>query len=115
MSKINRDYGPLWQKPIQGRIAYTDDIWYNKLRVGHDPLERFLRHLSEELNLSQDDYTNCVRATLLENLDENGSEARHIIAMSGHRSESSIKKHARKCPPKKRDGNLFGRNITKTT
>ena len=67
MSKINQDFKPLWQKSKQGRIHYTDETWYNKIRVGHDPLERFIRHLSVEIGLSQTDYTNqSVRATVLE-------------------------------------------------
>ena len=72
MSKINKDYKPLWQKGKQGRIVYTDEVWYNKSRVGHDPLERFLKYLSKDANLSQDDYTNhCVQSTVLGTLDEN--------------------------------------------
>ena len=35
-------------------------------------------------------------------LDENDFEARHIMAHTGHKSESSIRQYISKCPPKKR-------------
>ena len=34
-------------------------------------------------------------------LDENNFKARHIIAVSGHRSENTVKKYAKWCPEKK--------------
>ena len=41
-------------------------------------------------------YTNhCIRATSVSVLDECGIEARHIMSVSGHRSESSIRSYAR--------------------
>ena len=73
---INKDYPPLWQKHKQGRIHYTDEVWHNKIRVSHDPLERFIKHFSVEINLSETNYTNhSVRATVLDTLDEYHYEA----------------------------------------
>ena len=41
-------------------------------------------------------YTNhCIRATSVTILDERGFEARHIMSLSGHRSESSIRSYSR--------------------
>ena len=41
-------------------------------------------------------YTNhCIRATSVTNLDQSGFEARHIMSLSGHRSESSIRSYSK--------------------
>ena len=97
--KINTEFKPLWQKPKQGKIHCADEIWYNQIRAGHDPLETFIKRLS----LSQDDYTNhCVRATVIDTFDENDFKAKHMMAISGHKFESSLCKYIRKCVTKKK-------------
>ena len=41
-------------------------------------------------------YTNhCIRATAIATLDQAGYEARHIMTVSGHRNEASIKRSSR--------------------
>ena len=61
-----------------------------------------MRKLSIKLELS-DHYTNhCIRATCMQTLDNAGFEARHIIALSSHKSESTIKQYATKCPEQKK-------------
>ena len=48
-------------------------------------------------------YTNhCIRATCITTLDAAGYEARDIMAVSGHRSESSIRNYSRTNIEKKR-------------
>ena len=80
-----------------------DTEWYDKTRVGHDPLERFMKFLYKDVKLSRQDYTNhSIRATVITNLDRAGFEARHIIAVTGHKSESTIKQYSRRCPDKKK-------------
>lgn len=98
LSKLNPNDPRLWQKPRQGFIDYEDPEWYYAQPVGHDPLETFMEKLSIKLQLS-DVYTNhCIRATCMQILDNAGFEARHIIALSSHKSESTIKKYATRCP-----------------
>ena len=49
------------------------------------------------------EYTNhCIRATVITNLSNSGYEARHIIAVTGHRSETTVKQYATKCPDNKK-------------
>jgi hypothetical protein len=53
-----------------------------------------MQKISKEANLSKI-YTNlCIRATCVSVLDECGYKARHIIGLSGHKSESNIKHYA---------------------
>ena len=49
------------------------------------------------------DYTNhSIRATVISTLDREGFEACHIISLSSHKNESSIKEYATDCPDNKR-------------
>ena len=42
-------------------------------------------------------YTNhCIRHTVVNNLDDKGVETHHIMATTGHKSETSIKNYSRK-------------------
>ena len=103
LSKIQTDVTYLWQRPKQGQLHYTDEKWYDHQRVGKDPLERYMKYLAKELKLSNLDYTNhSIRATCITLLDRAQFEARHIIAVTGHRSESTIKKYARGCSNEKK-------------
>ena len=93
----------MWQRPKMGRLHYTDNVWYDHQRVGHDPLERYMKYLAKEAELSTQIYTNhSIRATCITLLDRAQFESRHIIQITGHRSENTIKQYARKCPPKKK-------------
>lgn len=46
--KLHQDYNHLWQRPKRGTIHYTDKIWFDHIRVGHDPIENFMATLSTE-------------------------------------------------------------------
>ena len=89
-SKLDKKCNFLWQKPsTKAHLHYTDDTWYEACRLGHNPLDTFMKTLSEEANLDgKTDYTNhSIRATCIRNLDRSGFEAHHITAISGHKSE----------------------------
>ena len=48
-------------------------------------------------------YTNhSIRATSITTLDSNDIAARHIQAVSGHKSEATIRTYSKYCPPKKK-------------
>ena len=52
--------------------------------------------ISKELKLSQKYTNHCIRATAVSLLDECNFEARHIMRVSGHKSESSIRSYSRR-------------------
>ncbi len=82
--------------------SYDEESWFYPLPVGHDPLDTFMKKLSIKLELS-DHYTNhCIRATCMQTLDDAGLKACHIISLSSHKSESTVKKYATKCPEQKK-------------
>ena len=101
-SKLDPRCDYIWQKPKEN-VTYSDPVWYEPRRVGHNPLETFMKTLSKDAKLSSNRYTNhSIRSTCIARLDNNGFEARHITAISSHKSESTIREYSVKCPENKR-------------
>ena len=102
MSKRNPNTDHLWQKARQAKLHYTDTIWFEPRPVGKDMLERFMKlSLSKSVTL-EGNYTNhSIRATVISTLDNEGFEACHIMSLSSHKSEATIKEYATKCPETK--------------
>ena len=61
-----------------------------------------MKKLSETAGLSKGYTNHCIRATVISNLDNAGFEARHIRAVSGHKSDETIKAYAVRCPEVKK-------------
>ena len=62
-----------------------------------------MKQLCVDAKLSRLDYTNhSIRSTCITNLDKYGFEARHITAVSGHKSEATVKEYSVKCPENKK-------------
>ena len=101
-SKLNPNSLFLWQKPRQGRLHYTDEIWYEPRRVGKDLLERYMKFLQKSVKLDGDYTNHSIRAMVITNLDRDGFEGRHIIKLSSHKSENTIKEYSVQCPDSKR-------------
>ena len=101
-SKLSNKINNLWQKPRSGKIFYDDPEWYEGRVVGKDPLERFMKFLSADLKLSNNYTNHSIHATVITTLDENGFEARHIMKLSSHKNEATIKEYAVKCPDSKK-------------
>ena len=76
--------------------------WYDKQVLGSDTISKFMKVLSDDAKL-QGTYTNhCIRKTVIQTLDDEGFETRHIMALSSHKSETTIKEYATKCPESKK-------------
>ena len=56
-------------------------------------LGKKMKVLSKEAKLSVEYTNHSIRATTITVLDRNGYEARHIMSVSGHKSESSLKSY----------------------
>ena len=90
MSKLNKNVDYLWQRPKIKFDPLTDSEWYDAAPVRRDPLNWHMKTLSTKAKLSQIYTNNCIRATVVTNLDEKGFEAHDIMATMGHKSEYSI-------------------------
>ena len=84
----------LFQRPK--RCCPSDGtIWYDNMVVGENTLGKKMKLLSNEAKLSVEYTNHSIRATTITILDRNGYEARHIMSVSGHRSESSLKSYTK--------------------
>ena len=68
-SKLNKNNNRLWQKARQGYVNYIDETWFENRTVGHDPIERFMKYLSKDANLSKSYSNHSIRATVITTLD----------------------------------------------
>ena len=102
LSKLNKKRDDLWQRPKKNLVNGNAEEWYENAPIGRDMLNDFMKHLSVNAELSKMYTNHCIRATVVTELDKKGFEARDIMATTGHRSESSIKSYASKCPETKR-------------
>lgn len=99
LSKLNKKRDDLWQRPRK-RLTGQEEEWFENAVIGRDPLEATMKTLSINAQLSKIYTNHSIRATVIGILDEHEFASRHIMAASGHKSESSIKSYAKKCPPK---------------
>lgn len=95
MSKIHKDIPFLWQRPKYGKVHWNDKFWYDKIRVGREPLENFMALLSAEIPLSKRYTNHFIRSTVMGILGTK-FEGRIVIATSGHKSESTVKQYVKK-------------------
>lgn len=98
-SKLNPQVKYFWQRPKSGKRHYNDPVWYDRIRVGHEPLENFMAQLSMDANLSKRYTNHSIRSTVMNILGDEFSD-RKVIAWSGHKSENTVKQYARKLPSK---------------
>ena len=102
MSKLNNQVDYLWQKPKTGCLFYNDKEWYDARIVSHDPLKCFMKFLSESAKLDKSYMNHSMRVTVIQTLDSAGFEARHIMKLSSHKNESTIKVYATEVSEDKR-------------
>jgi hypothetical protein len=97
LAKLNPKLSCLWQKPkAKEHFKETDEVWYCNVPVGKNTLGTLMSRISKELELSQTYTNHCIRTTAVSLLDECNFEARHIMRVSGHKSESSILSYSRR-------------------
>ena len=100
LSKLNPEIECLWQKPKE-TVSNDDPVWYCMAPLGKNTLGTFMKTISKNANLSQEYTNHSIRATAVTLLDHSNSEARHIIRVSGHKSESRIRSYSRRLPESK--------------
>ena len=94
LSKLNPDIECLWQRPKE-TFSNDDPVWYCMAPLGKNTLGTFMKTISKKTNLSQEYTNHSIRATAVTLLaDHSDFEARHIIRVSGHKSESSIRSYS---------------------
>jgi hypothetical protein len=90
-----------WQRPktVEKKM---EDIWFDIAAVGKNTLGDKMKILSQKYNLSAVYTNHSLRSITLTMLDNEGFEARHIMAISGHKTETSIRSYSRTDDSKRR-------------
>ena len=89
LHRLNPENEYLFQRP-KAREVCEDEVWYDNMVLGENTLGKKMKVISQQAQLSVI-YTNySIRATAVSIFDRIGFEARHIMSVSGHRSESSL-------------------------
>lgn len=101
LAVLNPNCDSFWQRP-KIKEKKTEVVWYENIPVGKNTLGNKMKVLSEKYKLSKSYTNHSLRATTITLLDEEGFEARHIMSISGHKSETSIKHYSRTGESKKR-------------
>ena len=93
IEKLNPKIDTFFQRPKLNPVK--DGPWYDAQVIGLKSIEKMMKQISIEAKLSIVYTNHCIRATSISILDSCGFEARHIMSISGHRSESSIRSYSR--------------------
>ncbi|XP_069138967.1 uncharacterized protein KIAA1958-like [Argopecten irradians] len=93
--KLNPLCDALWQRPRQS-IKEENHVWYDNMVLGKNKLGYMMQSISSEAGLGTTCSNHCIRATCISMLDEYGYESRHIIGISKHKSETSLKHYSSK-------------------
>ena len=90
ISKLHPSSDLFFQLP---RRCYnvSDDLWFEPKPIGENTLGNFMPRISAMCSLSRRYTNHCLRSTAIALLDEAQFPSRHIMTVSGHKSENSIK------------------------
>ena len=71
-----------------------DTVWYDNVPIGHNTLGTMMKNISEKARLSKLYTNHSLRATAVSILDKEHFESRHIMSVTGHKAESSLKTYS---------------------
>ncbi|XP_071784608.1 uncharacterized protein [Asterias amurensis] len=101
VSFLNPNCEAFWQHPKK-LFLIDSNVWYDNMPLGKNKLFNKMNDISLQAKCSTH-YTNrCLRATGVTVLDSAGCEARHIMSVSGRRSETSIRSYSKTGEDEKR-------------
>lgn len=92
LSKLN-EIESLFPRPLS---KFTDTEWYSAKAVrGKDWLGRFMSMLCQKAGLSKKYTNHCIRVTTVSKLHDSGAKCEDICAVTGHKSETGVKRYIR--------------------
>lgn len=80
----------------QARTYPKDGIYYDNVPLGHNKLGTFMNQISIKCGLNKVYTNHSCRATTVNVLDAAQFPSRHIMSVTGHKSESSLKTYSGK-------------------
>lgn len=92
LTKRNPRCSAFFQYPKR-KFLESDDTWYDNKPLGINKLSTMMKEISSEANLSKIYTNHSVRATAITLWSDANVPSRHIMNISGHRNEQSIKNY----------------------
>ena len=102
LEKLNPHCEFMWQRP-KSRPCSDANVWFDNIPIGKNTLESMTKKICEDAGCGKKYTNHSLRATSISILDHAGYAARHIMTVSGHRSETSIKNYSRTSEEQKVD------------
>lgn len=95
LSKLHNNCDTFFTKNIESKlfVAERQKNWYTSKPLGNNTLAKMMKSISVRLNLSRNYTNHSIRATCITLLSSFGFEARQIMRVSGHKSESSLRSY----------------------
>ena len=97
IKRLNPKCSNLFQ---QARQCPKDGVYYNNIPLGHNKLGQFMSEISKKAGLTTIYTNHSCRATTVHVLDSAQIPSRHIMSVTGHKSESSLKTYSGKTDEK---------------
>ena len=94
MDKFHPENDNFWQRPKKGITSNQPGPWFDNSPIGKNMLYSFMARMCLEAKLNTHYTNHSVRATSITALDHAGIDSRHIMAISGHKSEQFIKSYS---------------------
>jgi len=97
MSKTDTNATSLFNRCSKPALSKPDEenVWYNDIALKPFQFTRFMTDISKHSKCTKNYTAHCLRATAIQNKNDAGFEIRHIMHMSGHRNESSMRSYNR--------------------
>lgn len=92
-SKLNPDCNAFFLFPKRFWKGPEESVWFENRCLGANKLGSMMKELSKAANLSQVYTNHCIRATAITLWSDAGLANRHIMKLSGHRDENSLKSY----------------------
>ena len=94
ISHLNPKCEAFWQRPKPNKPSDLSTPWFDNAPIGMNTMAKKMSTISTAAKCSKIYTNHCLCATSINTLDSAGFEARHIMSISGHRSETSIKHYS---------------------
>jgi hypothetical protein len=102
IGKLHPECDFLFQRPREILQPAKEEKWYCNSRIGKNTIGKLMSGISIAAKLSKKYTNHSIRATSVTLLDTENFDARHIMALSGHKSETSIRSYASRVRDSKR-------------
>ena len=89
LAKLNPKCDAFFQHPKK-HWKYDDEVWYDARPIGVNKLDGMMKDIRRAAKLSKAYPNHSVRATAITLWSNAGVQHRHIMTISGHRSEQSL-------------------------